>query len=574
MNAVSSVIGTGISFLSLEYLGFLLIAAMVRYLCPKGARTAVLLVFSWLFYAAWNPACLGFLLFTTVTTFLAGRYVGRRRNAGRVERSDGRETSGSVEAAGGTWPHKRMSLGENAGRIGQSGTGSTVGKTAVLALCIAANLGILFFCKYLGMFFPGIFEQRLLPVGISFYTLQALGYVIDCYREGREAGIAAESAEMQKRSVAESAGAQSTVRTGVYAGEKSGKEEMRGKRRSPGFLQYALFVAFFPGILSGPIERGKNMLPQYEKPCGFSWDNLRNGVLIMTWGYFLKMVLADRIAIVVNTVYADPESWKGTLVVLAVLLYSVQIYCDFAGYSAIAIGSARVLGFRVMQNFTAPYLTSSVAEFWRHWHISLSTWFRDYLYIPLGGNRKGMLRKYGNILIVFAVSGLWHGASFTFLFWGFLHGIYQVAGYLLRPVRNALVRIFAIDRESFSHRALQTGVTFLLVSFAWIFFRAESFGQAAQIIRCMKGVTLWQLGDGSLLKLGLDTMNWVLLAAGLFFLFARDWCVRRGISLRVQIEKQGIWLRWILYIGAVLLILVCGIWGPGYDASTFIYSQF
>ena len=183
MNAVSSVIGTGISFLSLEYLGFLLIAAMVRYLCPKGARTAVLLVFSWLFYAAWNPACLGFLLFTTVTTFLAGRYVGRRRNAGRVERSDGRETSGSVEAAGGTWPHKRMSLGENAGRIGQSGTGSTVGKTAVLALCIAANLGILFFCKYWGMFFPGIFEQRLLPVGISFYTLQALGYVIDCYRE-------------------------------------------------------------------------------------------------------------------------------------------------------------------------------------------------------------------------------------------------------------------------------------------------------------------------------------------------------------------------------------------------------
>ncbi len=573
MNAVSSLIGSGISFLSLEYLGFLLIAALVRYLCPKGARTAVLLVFSWLFYAAWNPACLVFLLFTTVTTFLAGRYVGRSGTAGRAERSDGRETSGSVEAAGGTWPHKRMSLDENANRIGQSGTGNTVGKASVLVLCIAANLGILFFCKYWGMFFPGIFEQRLLPVGISFYTLQALGYVIDRYREGREA-CAGKSAEMRKRSVAESAGARSEAGTGVCAAAKSGKWEKWGENRGPGFLQYALFVSFFPEILSGPIERGKNMLPQYENPCGFSWDNLRNGVLIMTWGYFLKMVLADRIAIVVNTVYADPESWKGTLVVLAVLLYSIQIYCDFAGYSAIAIGSARVLGFRVMQNFTAPYLASSVAEFWRHWHISLSTWFRDYLYIPLGGNRKGMLRKYVNILIVFAVSGLWHGAGFTFLFWGFLHGIYQVAGYLLKPVRNALVRFFKIDRRSFSHRVLQTGATFLLVSFAWIFFRAESFGQAAQIIRCMKGVTLWRLGDGSLLKLGLDTMNWVLLAAGLVFLFVRDRCVRRGISLRVQIERQGIWLRWILYIGAVLLILVCGIWGPGYDASTFIYSQF
>lgn len=573
MNAVSGLIGTGISFLSLEYLGFLLIAALVRYLCPKGARTAVLLVFSWLFYAAWNPACLVFLLFTTVTTFLAGRYVGGKGTAGRVKRSDGRETSGSVETTGKTCQHERMSLDENAGRIGQSGTGSTVGKTSVLVLCIAANLGILFFCKYWGMFFPGIFEQRLLPVGISFYTLQALGYVIDCYREGRGA-CTDKSAGMQKKSVAESAGARSAAGTGVCAGEKSEKGEMCGENRGPGFLQYALFVSFFPGILSGPIERGKNMLPQYENPCGFSWDNLRNGVLIMTWGYFLKMVLADRIAIVVNTIYADPESWKGTLVVLAVLLYSIQIYCDFAGYSAIAIGSARVLGFRVMQNFTAPYLTSSVAEFWRHWHISLSTWFRDYLYIPLGGNRKGMLRKYVNILIVFAVSGLWHGAGFTFLFWGFLHGIYQVAGYLLKPVRNALVRFFKIDRRSFSHRVLQTGATFLLVSFAWIFFRAESFGQAAQIIRCMKGVTLWQLGDGSLLKLGLDTMNWVLLAAGLIFLFVRDRCVRRGISLRVQIERQGIWLRWILYIGAVLLILVCGIWGPGYDASTFIYSQF
>ena len=526
MNVVSSMIGSGISFLSLEYLAFLLAAALVRYLCPERARTAVLLAFSWLFYAAWNPVCLLFLIFTTVTTYFTGRYVRRRsvRAAQEIGAGDARSNAG-------------------AGSVG-----------AALFLCIAANLGVLFFCKYWGMFFPGIFEQRLLPVGISFYTLQALGYVVDCWREGRTAKASAQA----------SSGQNSSVRDG---GKKSGAD-------GPRFLTYALFVSFFPGILSGPIERGWNMLPQFEKPCNFSFDNLRNGLLIMTWGYFLKMVLADRIAIVVNRVYANPESVPGTLVVLAVLLYSVQIYCDFAGYSAIAIGSARVLGFRVMQNFTAPYLSASVAEFWRHWHISLSTWFRDYLYIPLGGNRRGTGRKYLNILIVFAVSGLWHGAGFTFLFWGFLHGIYQVAGYLQKPIRDALAQRLHIDRTRGSHRALQILVTFLLVSFAWIFFRADSFSQAVQIIRCMKGAEIWSLTDGSLIALGLDTMNWVLLAAGLVFLFVRDLCVRRGISLRVQLQKQGIWLRWLLYIGAVLLILVCGIWGPGYDASTFIYSQF
>ena len=519
MNTVSTMIGTGISFLSLEYLVFLLAAALVRYLCPERARAAVLLAFSWLFYAAWNPMCLLFLIFTTVSTYLTGRYVSGRYVSRR-----------SVRAAQGT------------------------GAGAALLLCVAANLGVLFFCKYWGMFFPGIFEQRLLPVGISFYTLQALGYVVDCWREGKAARASAQASSGQNSSAQE-------------GGKTSGAA-------GPCFLTYALFVSFFPGILSGPIERGRNMLPQFEKPCDFSFDNLRNGLLIMTWGYFLKMVLADRIAIVVNQVYANPEGVPGTLVVLAVLLYSIQIYCDFAGYSAIAIGSARVLGFRVMQNFTAPYLSASVAEFWRHWHISLSTWFRDYVYIPLGGNRRGIGRKYFNILIVFAVSGLWHGAGFTFLFWGFLHGIYQVAGYLLKPVRDVFARSLHIDRTRGSHRVLQILVTFLLVSFAWIFFRADSFSQAVRIIRCMKGAEIWSLTDGSLLGLGLDTMNWVLLAAGLVFLFVRDLCVRRGISLRVQLQKQGIWLRWLLYIGAVLLILVCGIWGPGYDASTFIYSQF
>lgn len=483
MEWIKSLTGSGLSFLSAGYLLFLAAAAAIRYLCPKRARTIALLLLSFAFYCTWNPVCLAFLLVTIVSTFLAGRVLEAKQ-----------------------------------------------GSKAVLALCLLLNLGILFGCKYWTMLFPGMFLQTLLPVGISFYTLQALGYVIDCYK-GR---IKAERC----------------------------------------FVSYALFVSFFPGITSGPIERGGNLLPQihdmeHKKDC---YENLRNGILILFWGYFLKLVLADRIAIVVNNVYSDPQQWKGTIVVLAVLLYSIQIYCDFAGYSAIAIGSARILGFRVMQNFAAPYLSASVGEFWRRWHISLSTWFRDYLYIPLGGNRKGFWRKNANLLIVFAVSGLWHGAGMTFLFWGFLHGVYQVIGTIWKATSIRATKGPAT--APFSRCLWKTAGTFLLVSFAWIFFRAESFDVALEIIRCMGGITLWQLTDGSLLKLGLDTPNWILMALGILILLLRDLCVRKGISLRRQILQQELWLRWLLYIGVILLILVCGVWGPGYDAATFIYSQF
>ncbi len=458
MEWIKSLTGSSLSFLSAGYLLFLTAAALVRYLCPPKGRTIAILLISWAFYCTWNPACLAFLLVTTVSTFLTGQLLGSAR------------------------------------------------RKSLLILCLVLNLAILFGCKYWTMLFPGGFSQVLLPMGISFYTLQALGYVIDCYRGDTEA-------------------------------EKS-------------FISYALFVAFFPGITSGPIERGRNLLPQIHsmEDKNECYENLRNGILILFWGYFLKLVLADRIAIVVNAVYSDPQRWKGCIVVLAVLLYSVQIYCDFAGYSAIAIGSARILGFRVMQNFAAPYLSASIGEFWRRWHISLSTWFRDYLYIPLGG--------------------------MTFLFWGLLHGIYQVIGTFCKAGYLSKIKSQKTSNVPFSRRLLQTAGTFLLVSFAWIFFRAESFGKAWEVIRCMGGVTLWQLTDGTLLQLGLDGANWALLVCSVLLLLIRDLCVRRGISLRKEILQQELWLRWILYIGVILLILVCGVWGPGYDAATFIYSQF
>lgn len=521
-------IGDGLSFLSFGYLVFLAAAVLIRYLFPEKACIPALLVISWLFYCTWNPACLLYIILSTISTYVAGLYVGRKDEL-------------------------------------QKGI---IHRNAALAVCLVFNFGLLFYCKYWGMFFPDVFGDRLIPVGISFYTLQASGYVIDCYRYGKRISNIDEEKE-----------------------EEKGKDKEKDHNKEPhshshhisaldgfapehNFIRYALFVSFFPGILSGPIERAQNMLPQYRKPCRFSYENLRNGITIMIWGYFLKLVIADRIAIVTDNVYASPENWKGTLLVLAILLYPIQIYCDFAGYSAIACGSARILGFRFKNNFDAPYLSGSIAEYWRRWHISLSSWFRDYLYIPLGGNRKGKARKYLNILIVFSASGLWHGAAFSYIGWGLLHGLYQVVGYVLKPVRDAIVNLLHIDRSSFSHRLLKVLVTYGLISFAFIFFRSESVDEAMRIISCIPGFQPWNLFNGTLLNLGLDAMNWVLLIVSMVFLLARDICVKKGISLRVKIQQQGRWFRWTLYIVALLLILVCGVWGPDYDASTFIYSQF
>lgn len=261
-------------------------------------------------------------------------------------------------------------------------------KKWIIAGGFSINLGILFYFKYINFSLntlSGIFAKIhielnvpkfdiILPVGISFYIFQALSYIMDVYRDE------------------------------IYA-EKN-------------FLRYALFVSFFPQLVAGPIERSGNLLKQLASLKKICFENVREGLLLMLWGYFLKIVLADRIAIFVDTVYGDLLTYPGTYLVVATMLFAVQIYCDFAGYSTIAMGAAKVLGITLMENFNAPYLSTSIAEFWRRWHISLTSWFHDYLYIPLGGNRKGKLRKYINKMIVFLVSGLWHGASLAYVAWG------------------------------------------------------------------------------------------------------------------------------------------------------------
>lgn len=485
-------------FHSLHFLIFFPIVVGIYFLIPVKVRYLWLLAASYYFYMSWNAGYALLLLFSTVVTYVSGRIFGKIKNT---------DAAGSIKKRG-------MNL--------------------CVALSFTMNLAVLFWFKYfdfalrninavLGRFSVALPEPSftiILPVGISFFTFQALGYTMDVYR-------------------------------GDIAPEKN-------------FFRYALFVSFFPQLVAGPIERSKNLLRQIEEEHVFDERKFCDGIYLMLWGYFLKLVLADRIAIVVDKVYGGLGTYRGMYVVVATVLFAFQIYCDFAGYSTIAMGAAKILGFDLMENFNAPYLSGSVSEFWRRWHISLSGWFRDYLYFPLGGNRKGRGRKYVNILIVFAVSGLWHGASWTFVIWGLLNAVLQIVGEVTKPYRKA-----------FTNRFFAGIVTFALVDVTWIFFRAESISQAMRAIRSM--VTVFNPGilfDGSLYLLGLGRESfWVMLLALGVLLFA-DYMKYQGICIRRWIQERKFWFRCAFVSLSVWLILTVGIWGPGYDAANFIYFQF
>jgi len=312
-----------------------------------------------------------------------------------------------------------------------------------LAGSLALNLSILFLFKYFNFIGSNIEAALqatglaieipeftlLLPVGISFYTFKAMGYTIDVYR-------------------------------GAIKAEHD-------------FAAYATFVSFFPALAAGPIDRAGSLLPQFKKSHRFDYDDLMEGLRLMVWGYFLKLVIADRCGIYVDTIFNNVGHHNGGSYLLASALFPFQIYGDFAGYSLIAIGAARAMGFRLMENFRRPYFACSIGEFWHRWHISLSTWFRDYVYIPLGGNRVGRARQYFNLMVTFIVSGIWHGANWTFICWGTLHGV-------LLCIEKAL----GIGRQKYSgiRRLCHWAVTFVSVSVAWTLFRADSLHDALTVI--------------------------------------------------------------------------------------------
>lgn len=409
-----------------------------------------------------------------------------------------------------------------------------------LYLSIAANLGLLFFFKYFNFFndsaadiataleltYPIPLIDIVLPVGISFYTFQTMSYSIDVY-QGR---IKPES------------------HLGVFA----------------------LYVAYFPQLVAGPIERASRLLPQLHSHHRFNYDRMTSGLKLMAWGMFKKVMIADRVAVAVNQVYNQPYEYEGISMFLATLLFAIQIYCDFSGYSDIAIGAARVMGVDLMKNFLSPYYSRSISEFWKRWHISLSTWFRDYVYIPLGGNRVIKWRWYYNLLVTFLVSGLWHGANWTFIIWGGLHGLYLVIETI---VYKDDIKGFHVPFSSVSG-TVRMLITFILVLFAWIFFRANSVSEALHIASHIGFDPIELISIKNLIwefeKIGLGGRELIIAALAIIAMEVVHYLQLHG-NLELRVKNKPGWIRYPAYIGLVASMVYFGAYE---QTSEFIYFQF
>lgn len=430
-----------------------------------------------------------------------------------------------------------------------------------LVLSLVLNLSILFVFKYANFFIDSFCfisskigincKQKnfsfLLPVGISFYTFQALGYTIDVYNKKIKA-------------------------------EKS-------------FLTYSVFITFFPQLVAGPIERSSNLLPQFKTFKNFEYVRVTEGLKLATWGMFKKVVIADNLAIYVNHIYDNIYSSSSLAIILATVFFSFQILCDFSGYSDIAIGIAKVLGFDLMKNFNRPYFSKSIAEFWRRWHISLSTWFKDYVYIPLGGNRCKKTRHLFNLFITFLISGLWHGASWTFVIWGALHGLYQIVGFLTKDFRRKLKIFFNIKDDAIISKMFQMLITFCLTTYAWSFFRANTvtdiFLMNSKITQiptdCKTFFNIFYnffthqnyknfITDIKILFCVIPPLGVKEICYFIFYImiiFIVDLKTRKNSGL-IIISKMKFIKRFFLYISLIVAILVLG----NFSDENFIYFQF
>ena len=408
-----------------------------------------------------------------------------------------------------------------------------------LFLSLFVNLGLLFTFKYWAFFNESIRDtlnlfsiqfdpstlKLLLPVGISFYTFQTLSYTIDIYY-GKIKPI---------------------KHIGIFA----------------------TYVSFFPQLVAGPIERAKHLIPQFYNKVTFEYERVKNGLLLMLWGFFVKIVIADRLAILVNTVYKHDDAnnylldYTGASLFIASFFFMFQLYLDFSAYSNIAIGAARVLGFDLQSNFRKPYWATSISDFWHRWHISLSTWFRDYVYIPLGGNKRGVKRHLINLLITFLLSGLWHGASWNFALWGLLNGLFLI------------VQVF-IDRKKtskkpktyFIKRLLQSVVVMLLWGGSLIFFRAQTFDDAIYVFQNIS-LTGWD----NLYELGLTVSEFKFVFYCLVGIYILDYIQERQ-DLYKFLADRNIVIRFVVYIAAILMIIYLGAYGEDVSDNQFLYFQF
>ena len=495
------------SFNSIDFLLFFPAVALLYYLLPARFRWLLLLAASYYFYAAWQPAYALLIGTATLVSYAAALLTACA--TGRASR------------------------------------------IAPIAVAAAVILGTLAIFKYYGFFMDALADlldplgitviarrfDLLLPVGISFYTFQTLGYLFD-----------------------------------VYRGQKTAETHLG---------RFALFVSFFPQLVAGPIETASHLMPQLARKQNFDTDRIVAGLRRVLWGMFKKVVIADSLAVVVEHIYAlgdrPATEFEGPLLIIGTVLFAFQIYADFSGYSDIAIGAARVLGIDLVENFRFPYHAGSIVDFWRRWHMSLYRWFREYVYFPFGGSRVGALRRYLNIMIVFLVSGLWHGAAWNFVVWGGIHGLYLVGADILRRGRSRVT-----ERGPFAPEPGDPGlrwsaligvpVTFILVGFAWIFFRADDLGQAMEIIGRLPDGGDFTLQPGlddrlSALLQANDTAYWRLAPALLLLIEPLGFGLGRLVARRHPIFTP---IRWAYYAALLMGVLNMG----AIEEIPFVYFQF
>ena len=407
-------------------------------------------------------------------------------------------------------------------------------RKVLLVISLISNIGILAIFKYYNFFAANLnllfhhipILKIILPIGLSFHTFQAMSYTIEVYRGNQKA-------------------------------EKH-------------FGIYALYVMFYPQLVAGPIERPQNLLHQFREKFDFDYTRVTSGLRLMLWGFFKKIVIADRLGIVVDKIYDDPHSHNSLSLLLATIFFSFQIFCDFSSYSDIAIGAARVMGFKLMKNFNKPYHARSIAEFWQRWHISLSTWFRDYLYISLGGNRVSVPRWYFNLFFVFLVSGFWHGANWTFIIWGALHGFYLIFALVTQKARNRVFPAIGLKKPVW----LEVITTYLLVTFAWIFFRAGSVQDACYIIKNIFTGIPWMISSlknhRSIFEYyGLDKWE-LMLSFGLILLLEVIHVFQNRIAVTDWFNARPAYFRLGLYV----CVIVSLVFLAANSSKAFIYFQF
>lgn len=527
-------------FNSVLFVLFFFVVLVGYFVTPKKYKWVFLLLSSYFFYLYASVKFLAFILITTITSYYAAIYISDKNKKESIVGADK-----EVDVA------QRKLLKANIKKQ----------KKRALVFLLVLNFGILVFLKYFGFFASNVNAilesisvasrvpsfNLILPLGISFYTFQTMSYVID-----------------------------------VYWGKVEAERNI-GK--------VALFVSFFPQIIQGPIGRFKDLAPQLYEERGFDYRNFKFGLQLMLWGYFKKMVIADRVAIIADYVFEHYLDVSGAGVIVGVFLYAIQDYTDFSGCIDIARGCAKAMGIDMAENFRRPYFSKTVPEFWRRWHMSLGAWMKDYVFYPfsltksmrnLGKFAKGKWGKFmgrtlpvalGNVLVFFLV-GVWHGSSWNYIVWGLFYGILIALGSLLKPTFNTINEKLHINVKSKGFMLFQIARTFWITCVGCIIFRADGLVAAWQVF--VKSLHIFSFPPSmstELLTFGLNKSNYLLLAVALVILFVVD-VMQERFSVREWVEKKPIVVRWTLYLGAILFVIVFGMYGPGYNQSQFVYMQF